>query len=352
MGYSYSEYVVARQPMPIHCLTCGNVFLQTPSSHLSGRGCPHCGRKASAYKRRKSLEKFIADARAVHGDKYNYESVDYVLSTRKVTISCGLHGNFLQTPNNHIRGNGCPTCKNEHSSTRQRFSVESFIVAARTVHGFRYTYDEASYTSLARHVTIKCPDHGEFKQRAQAHLKSGCAACAGNKTSNTSEFIAKARLIHGDNFNYKKVRYVAQDVKVTIVCRSHGAFNQTPNSHLQGTGCAKCTSQISSGETAWLDSLRVPKRQYTIKLPSGKRIRADGYDPTTNTVYAFLGSFWHADPRKCPPEEKHPVTRRLNREIHSETLAQIQEIKAAGFTVVSIWEYDWKRRKKRYRRYH
>lgn len=60
--------------------------------------------------KRKTLEEFIADAIKKHGDKYDYSKVNYVNTSTKVCIICKEHGEFWQTPNNHLFGAGCPTC--------------------------------------------------------------------------------------------------------------------------------------------------------------------------------------------------------------------------------------------------
>ena len=57
-----------------------------------------------------TTQDFIDRARAVHGDKYGYDIVEYSGAHTKVTIHCPEHGMFEQTPNAHLNGNGCPGC--------------------------------------------------------------------------------------------------------------------------------------------------------------------------------------------------------------------------------------------------
>jgi len=61
------------------------------------------------------------------------------------------------------------------------------------------------------------------------------------KRTTTSQFIAKAKSIHGDKYDYSKVKYEKSSIKVCITCPKHGEFWQTPNSHLRGNGCLKCS---------------------------------------------------------------------------------------------------------------
>jgi hypothetical protein len=65
--------------------------------------------------------------------------------------------------------------------------------------------------------------------------------------SNTGVFISKARLVHGDKYDYSMVNYVRAIKKVIIICKDHGEFTQQPNNHLTGNGCRKC-SIIASAE--------------------------------------------------------------------------------------------------------
>ena len=59
---------------------------------------------------KRTKEIFIEDAIKVHGDKYDYSKVVYIHTDAKVIITCPEHGEFLQTPNEHLKGSGCPVC--------------------------------------------------------------------------------------------------------------------------------------------------------------------------------------------------------------------------------------------------
>lgn len=64
---------------------------------------------------------------------------------------------------------------------------------------------------------------------------------------NTEEFIRRARLVHGDKYDYSKVEYVNSQTKVCIICPIHGELWQPPVEHLRGKGCIKC-GQALCGE--------------------------------------------------------------------------------------------------------
>lgn len=61
------------------------------------------------------------------------------------------------------------------------------------------------------------------------------------RKSTQEEFIAKAREVHGDKYDYSKVEYINSKSKVCIICPEHGEFWQTPHNHLVGYDCIKCS---------------------------------------------------------------------------------------------------------------
>ena len=198
------------------------------------------------YGHKLTTEEFIRRAREVHGDKYDYSKVEYVNSQTKVCIICPKHGPFWQIPNTHLGGSGCAKCYNERRGRKKIKSTEEFIREAREVHGDKYDYSKVEYSDIGKEVCIICPKHGKFWQSSYSHLNgSGCAKCYYERINSirgkgTEEFIREAREVHGDKYDYSKVEYVNTNTKVCIICPKHGPFWQTPNSHLQGSGCQMC----------------------------------------------------------------------------------------------------------------
>jgi len=130
-----------------------------------------------------TTEEFIQRAKTVHEDRYGYEKVAYVNNYTKVTITCSEHGDFEQTPTHHlVRGQGCRNCGAIKSSISQRMSQSEFIHKAKEVHGDRYGYDKVEYVRSHSKVIITCSEHGDFEQRPTGHLKGrGCRDCGINQ---------------------------------------------------------------------------------------------------------------------------------------------------------------------------
>lgn len=190
--------------------------------------------------KRKTTEQFIAEAIAVHGNKYNYYLVEYVNNKVKVKIICPEHGVFEQKPNSHLLGSGCADCAGNTKS-----NTDSYIAKAKIKHGDKYDYSSSVYKSALELISINCPEHGEFICVANEHIRgSGCGECKKDKIA--QDFFSKAKRIHGDKYDYSQSKYISGSKKITIICPIHGAFEQTPNIHSQGCGCQKCAISLSA----------------------------------------------------------------------------------------------------------
>ena len=178
------------------------------------RNCPKCNRelvyttKGSWVKTTKNkslckrcfktsnIEEFIIRSRQLHGFKYNYSMADYINAKTKVKIVCSKHGMFYQSPDAHLRGQGCPQCKHEF--------LDKF------------------------------------------------------NTSTLKEFIERSSRIHNNKYDYSKSEYIKCKSKIAIICHKHGLFYQIAGDHLNGHGCPKCISIISDKEKSFLDYLQIP----------------------------------------------------------------------------------------------
>ena len=108
-------------------------------------------------------DEFIAKAKAVHGDKYDYSLVEYVNAFTPVKIICPKHGVFEQKPTTHLSGYGCQQCGKESARISIASTLEQFINAAKKVHGDKYDYSLVEYKNNHTPVKIICPIHGVFE---------------------------------------------------------------------------------------------------------------------------------------------------------------------------------------------
>lgn len=228
--YSLVEYRGNKDKVKIICRNHG-IFEQEAKSHLNGHGCRDCAGVGP-----RTTEDFITKARDFWGDKYDYEKVDYLSNNDKVTITCRKHGDFVQRPHSHLIGyEGCTKCHG-----KGKIDKAIFIEKATEKHEGKFDYSEVVFKSLDSDVTVICPTHGIFRQKAKNHLRSGCPRCGGSGQLTTQDFVNKARQIHGDLYDYSHTLYSISNANVQIDCPYHGQFDQRASHHLQGHGCPTC----------------------------------------------------------------------------------------------------------------
>ena len=175
--YDYSDVVVvnATTKVSIICKVHGP-FMQEPYRHYNeGKGCRKCFLERPGY----TTAEYIELARKVHGKKYDYSTVAYKHSQKKIVITCRKHGAFKQNPRTHLEGHGCTTCFQD----RNKGTKAHWLKRAMSIHGNRYDYSSVVYRNAKTKVTVICRQHGEFKVEANAHIavKSGCPRCNESK---------------------------------------------------------------------------------------------------------------------------------------------------------------------------
>ena len=131
-----------------------------------------------------------------------------------------------------------------------KYTTEQIIKQFRNKHGEDFDYSLVDYHGTAIKVTIICRKHGPFEQLAGAHKRGqGCAKCMyDGKRKLANEVIEQFKSVHGSRYDYSFVKYKNVDTKVKIVCAEHGVFLQTPYLHRAGSGCPKCVGKNKSQE--------------------------------------------------------------------------------------------------------
>ena len=251
--YDYGSSVHVNTTTKI-CIICPahGCFEQQPNNHLQGMGCIHCGFKNAGQYHKKDTDSFIAEAKTIHGDRYDYSRTLYSGAREKITVVCRKHGPFEQVAHVHIRGelgSGCSPCSYEKRGENSRISFSEFFIRANEVHQRRYDYAEAKsqFIDTAIKISILCPIHGQFFQSPHSHLiGQGCPNCgvvrgASKMRRTTESFVIDARAIHGEKYDYSNVEYSGAFENVKIVCPVDGEFQQSPTSHLAGIGCPRCS---------------------------------------------------------------------------------------------------------------
>ena len=201
-------------------------------------------------KRKEHKEKFLAKAKETHNGKYTYSNFVYVNNTTKGYITCPIHGDFLQTPKNHMNGQGCPICGKEYAKNCRKNNFENFLTTAkeRFKNNFSYPYIEEEYENSHSKITIRCNTCGNtFVKIACDHITSpngGCNVCY--KKSFEKYYSYEELLKHnilGLNIKPFEGKKEYRD-KCIVICPKHGEYEVIINSILKGKGkCKKCVGK-------------------------------------------------------------------------------------------------------------
>jgi len=272
-SYDKTEYIKSCEKVIITCSKHGD-FLQTPNKHTYGRGCPLCGGS-----RKLVTSEWIVSAKKKHGNTYDYSKTKYVNAKTPVLITCNVHGDFLQVPDKHKMGQGCPMCgkikHQEYGDSLAKKSAESFVKKSTKIHGKKYSYSKSKYHRSDEDLTIICEKHGEFSQTPDSHLSgSGCPKCIGRNLT-LEEWRLKCKTIHGGLYSYEKSKFSKTSKLITITCPKHGDFSQKISDHTSGKGCQLCGAKIPNTDE-WIEK--------------AKKVHGNLYDYSKSTYSESLAS--------------------------------------------------------------
>jgi hypothetical protein len=226
-------------------------FYQSPNHHIHDKtGCPTCGCKQTP-------ERIINRCKEAHNNFYSYDNAKPNGIMNKIWITCPIegHGDFYQTPNNHINNkDGCPTCSGTKKSNTEEFIQKILLIPEHK--DKEYDFGLVDYKGNKIKIKIIClkEGHGEFEITPNSFLNGhGCHKCSieshiKNHTLTQEEALQKCHdLNRMDEFDYGKFNYINGRTKVIIIClKCKYEFKQNPFNHWQGQGCPHCN--ITNGE--------------------------------------------------------------------------------------------------------
>lgn len=124
----------------------------------------------------------------------------------------------------------------------------------KNIHFQKKLFDVVSiYKRYHEHIKVKTI-HGICEVKPSNLLMGKCPTITSAINKN-EYFISQAKNVHGDTYIYEKVDYESKQKLVIITCETHGDFEQSPDSHLYGNGCAECGFENSGwSKSKWKDS--------------------------------------------------------------------------------------------------
>ena len=189
--YSKVIYINTTTKIIIICKKHGE-YLQSPRCHLCSKtGCKKCSMPNVVF----STKEFIERATGIYKDRYDYTKSNFIKNTKKIIITCKIHGDFEKDPPVFLKGVGCGKCNGTFMDTN------FFIEKASKLHNNKYDYSKAEYKNSTTHIIIICPIHGDHLQNPHSHLCGyGCSKCT-KSYMDTEYFIEKASKMPDNDFN-------------------------------------------------------------------------------------------------------------------------------------------------------
>jgi hypothetical protein len=176
-----------------------------------------------------------------------------------------------------------------------------------------------------------------IRERSLYHR--GCSECSGNRKRTLDEVTDAFSMA---NLTLLSVNYKNSYTRLLCCCEKGHLFAISYDKLRVKHGCSLCSNgrPVSYPETLWLDKLGIYFRQHSIWV-DGKLFRVDGFDPETNTIYEFLGDFYHGNPARFAPEAFNKKLKKTFGQLYEETFKKLESLAAAGYTVIYVWEKDF-----------
>jgi hypothetical protein len=291
--YSLSEYVGIHKLITMKCKN-NHVFTTYPSVHLSKKskgGCSQCHfENLPSILTKYNQETFIKAVSELHMNQYDYSKTIYQALRTPITITCKIHGDFIQKPINHLHHKyGCNECGKTKSVAARVLSeneIEDKLNKFRILHNNRYTYGKTFRENMILWLEIICPKHGSHMTRF---------------------------------FNHEK-----------------------------GHGCPKCVRVSSRIQIQWLEyrSIRDGFIQHSDNLGEyvvpNTKFCVDGYQKETNTIYEFQGDYWHGNPDIYDLLAMNKTVNETFGTLYFNTVAKNNLLKNKGYNVIEMWENKWR----------
>jgi cytochrome c2 len=210
----------------------------------------------------------------------------------------------------HSRGHGCDACaqlvrtaKQTGKGWEKRLAIIRKFCSER---GYTVAEDLSIPRAWRSAVSVMCKHHGAFQSTVGSLVHGkGCWKCftefrAGKQANadGAATFVAKARKVHGDAYDYSKFVYVDSYVKGEVFCKKHNkTFLVAPGNHVQGKGCPSCGVQVSHNE----DEIAAFLKQFAVVRQRVRDVIAprelDIYLPEHGLAIEYHGLYWHTEDR-------------------------------------------------------
>ena len=230
------EYIDAKTKILHRCKIDGYEWSPSPSSVISGRGCPECRNRILSEKMSLSHDEYVNRVKNINP---NIEVISqYTNSENRVKFHCMVDDYVWSAlPYSILRGSGCPRC-----SSRERYTAVDFIKKANKLNKKIKVIGE--YINKDTKIKCTCQNEHEFEMLPGNILKGqGCSICSGIATRTQEEYIREVSEINKDIEVLET--YINASTPIAHMCKKcYTIWRPRPNHVLEGHGCPVCNSSI------------------------------------------------------------------------------------------------------------
>jgi hypothetical protein len=228
-----NRYVNTHTPILHVCKKGHSPYKQSPNNHIRGQGCPVCaGVKVKTYNQyHQECNSKELDLPSANGKYVNCETKLYHICKKG-------HPDYEQSPNHHLRGHGCPVCAGNKPKTIEIYHKECVdnnidLPVIRSDNPYISTHTKSQHICKEGHL---------YMQEPNSHLHGcGCPVCAGNKLKTDEQYRRECQVKDLDlPEDTDTNRYSNCKTKLVHICKQEHRYPQTPSDHLQGYGCPEC----------------------------------------------------------------------------------------------------------------
>ena len=247
----FETYVNSITPIKVICKKHGEFDILPNRLKTYKTPCPYCREELKKPQKEKInwnevyFNNFKKQLEEVHPNRYSFEKCEYKSKDEEIILYDKVINEYITVkPKVLIKSKlllKLPCYQNT------KLPTITFIEKAKSIHGDKYDYSKTIYIHNKQKVCITCPEHGEFWQTPNEHLKGcGCGQCANNIKWDEEDYFNTVKKMYSNKYDYSKSVLVNQGTFMTVICPIHGEFKIRPTHHLRGSGCPKCAG--SSGE--------------------------------------------------------------------------------------------------------
>lgn len=218
------EYVNNSTESEFRCSE-GHIWTTRPDNVLSGYGCPKCGKRKAANKKRLT-SKIINERLARRGIALVGE---YKTANTKALFRCSEGHTWKATPGSVMNKNGCPYCSNRMPLTKEivneRVANRGFVMLGE-------------YGGSGTKTLFRCAAGHEWEVLPSSIMQGGgCPRCAGQAP--LTREIVNSRI--ADRGFIMLGEYVNVDTKTMFQCDNGHTWEAAPEKVMSRTGCPYCS---------------------------------------------------------------------------------------------------------------